>query len=84
MILKENPDGSNVRLRDVARIELGALTYQQDGTFNGKPASVIAAFQTPGSNALDVQKGILRTMEEVSKRFPPGIAYKSRSTRPRR
>lgn len=76
VILRENPDGSNVRLRDVARIELGALSYQQYGTFNGKPASVIAAFQTPGSNALDVQKGILATMDKVSKSFPPGIAYK--------
>ena len=76
VIIKENPDGTNVRVRDVGRVELGALTYQQDGTFNGKPASVIAAFQTPGSNALDVQKGILKTMEEAAKRFPPGIAYK--------
>ncbi len=76
VILRENPDGSNVRLRDVARIELGALTYQQYGTFNGKPASVVAAFQTPGSNALEVQKGILAAMDTLSKRFPPGIAYK--------
>jgi HAE1 family hydrophobic/amphiphilic exporter-1 len=76
VILRENADGSNVRLRDVARIELGALSYQQFGTFNGKPASVIAAFQTPGSNALDVQKGLLDAMDTVAKRFPPGIAYK--------
>jgi HAE1 family hydrophobic/amphiphilic exporter-1 len=76
VILKVNPDGTSVRIRDVARVELGALSYAQYGTFNGKPASVIAAFQTPGSNALEVQKGILKTMEEVSKRFPPGIAYK--------
>ncbi|HEY1536529.1 MAG TPA: multidrug efflux RND transporter permease subunit [Polyangiaceae bacterium] len=76
VILRENPDGSNVRLRDVARTELGALSYQQYGTFNGKPASVIAAFQTPGSNALDVQKGILAALETLAKSFPPGIAYK--------
>ena len=76
VILRENPDGSNVRLRDVARIELGALNYQQFGTFNGKPASVVAAFQTPGSNALDVQQAILKTMDELATRFPPGIAYK--------
>ncbi len=48
VIVRENPDGSNVRLKDVARIELGALNYQQYGTFNGKPAAVIAAFQIPG------------------------------------
>ena len=76
VILRENPDGSNVRLRDVARIELGALNYQQFGTFNGKPASVVAAFQTPGSNALDVQQAILKTMDELATRFPPGISYK--------
>src|SRR5262249_11499427 len=49
VVVRENPDGSNVRLKDVARIELGALNYAQYGTFNGKPAAVIAAFQTPGS-----------------------------------
>jgi len=76
VILRENADGSNVRLRDVSRIELGALSYQQYGTFNGKPACVVAAFQTPGSNALDVQKGILATMATLAKRFPPGVAYK--------
>jgi len=76
VILRENPDGSSVRLRDVARIELGALNYQQYGTFNGKPAGVVAAFQTPGSNALDVQKGVLAAMDDVAKRFPPGIAYR--------
>jgi HAE1 family hydrophobic/amphiphilic exporter-1 len=76
VILRENPDGSSVRLKDVAKIELGALTYQQYGTFNGKPAAVIAAFQTPGSNALDVAQGIRNTMDELAKKFPPGIEYK--------
>ncbi len=76
VIVRENPDGSNVRLRDVARIELGALNYQQYGTFNGKPAAVVAAFQIPGSNALDVAQGIRGQMEELQKRFPPGIDYR--------
>ncbi len=75
VVLKQNIDGSSVRLKDVARIELGALTYQQYGTFNGKPAAVIAAFQTPGSNALDVAKGIRDTMKTLAKRLPPGIEY---------
>jgi HAE1 family hydrophobic/amphiphilic exporter-1 len=75
IILRENPDGSNVRLRDVARIELGALTYQQYGTFNGKPAAVVAAFQSPGSNALEVARNIRSTMDDLAKRFPPGIVY---------
>ncbi|HTA18666.1 MAG TPA: efflux RND transporter permease subunit, partial [Polyangia bacterium] len=75
VLIRENPDGSSVRLRDVARIELGSLNYQQYGTFNGKPAAVIAAFQSPGSNALDVAENIRATMTELSKRFPPGISY---------
>ena len=54
VIVRENPDGSNVRIKDIARVELGALTYQQYGTFNGNPAAVIAGFQSPGSNALEV------------------------------
>src|SRR5450432_3817541 len=45
VIVRENPDGSNVRVKDIGRIELGALNYQQYGTFNGKPAAVVAAFQ---------------------------------------
>jgi HAE1 family hydrophobic/amphiphilic exporter-1 len=75
IILRENPDGSSVRLRDVGRIELGALTYQQYGTFNGKPAAVIASFQQPGSNALEVAQNIRATMADLAKRFPPGIEY---------
>jgi HAE1 family hydrophobic/amphiphilic exporter-1 len=71
-------------VKDVARIELGALNYQQYGTFNGQPAAVIAAFQTPGSNALDVAESIRKTMADLATRFPPGIKYESRSTRPRR
>src|SRR5580698_4097606 len=50
VVIRENPDGSAVRVKDVARVELGALTYQQYGTFNGQPAAVIAAFQTPAGN----------------------------------
>ncbi len=76
IIIREEADGSTVRVRDVARVELGALNYQQDGTFNGKAAAVVAAFQAPGSNSLQVARDIKATMEELSKRFPPGIAYK--------
>ncbi len=75
VIVRENPDGSNVRIKDVARVELGALTYQQYGTFNGNPAAVIAGFQSPGSNALEVADNVRKAMVELAKRFPPGIAY---------
>jgi hydrophobic/amphiphilic exporter-1 (mainly G- bacteria), HAE1 family len=76
VIVRQNPDGSNVRLKDVARIELGALNYQQYGTFNGKPAAIIAAFQSPGSNAIDVTDQVRKTMAELSTHFPPGVEYK--------
>ena len=75
VVVRENPDGTSVRLRDVAKIELGALNYQQYGSFGGKPAAIIAAFQTPGSNALDVARSIRDTMATLEKRFPPGVTY---------
>jgi HAE1 family hydrophobic/amphiphilic exporter-1 len=77
IVVRANPDGSQVRLKDVARIELGAQTYQQQGTFNGKPAGVVAVFQTPGSNALDVAKGIKSTFATLKKQFPPGLEYET-------
>jgi HAE1 family hydrophobic/amphiphilic exporter-1 len=75
IIVRENPDGSSIRLKDVARIELGALTYQQYGTFNGKPAAVVAAFQSPGSNALEVADNLRKAMADLATRFPPGVEY---------
>jgi HAE1 family hydrophobic/amphiphilic exporter-1 len=76
VIVRENPDGSAVRVKDIARVELGSLNYAQYGTFNGKPAAVVAAFQTPGSNALEVAENIRKTMADLATRFPPGIEYK--------
>jgi HAE1 family hydrophobic/amphiphilic exporter-1 len=76
VVVRENPDGSAVRIKDIARTELGSLNYQQYGTFNGKPAAVIAAFQSPGSNALDVAENIRKTMADLATRFPPGVDYK--------
>jgi HAE1 family hydrophobic/amphiphilic exporter-1 len=75
VVVRENPDGSAVRVKDVARVEMGALNYQAYGTFNGQPAAVIAAFQTPGSNALDVAESMRKTMADLATRFPPGIKY---------
>jgi HAE1 family hydrophobic/amphiphilic exporter-1 len=75
VVLRLNPDGSAVRLRDVARIELGAQTYTQIGRFDGKPTIVIAVYQTPGSNALAVANGVKRTIEELKQRFPSDVDY---------
>ncbi|MET0640469.1 MAG: multidrug efflux RND transporter permease subunit [Hyphomicrobium sp.] len=76
IVLRSNPStGAIVRLRDVARIELGALQYSSTAFFGKDPSVVLAVFQMPGSNALDLQERVLNKMQELSKRFPKGIAY---------
>src|SRR6201988_4214990 len=75
IIVRQNPDGSTVRLKDVSRIELGSLVYQQIGRYNGKPAVIIAVYQAPGSNALAVANKVKAQMEELKSRFPQGLEY---------
>jgi len=75
VIVRQNPDGSLVRLRDVARIELGSLNYQQIGTYNSKPAVIICIYQAPGSNALAVANQVKAQMLELKQRFPQGLDY---------
>jgi HAE1 family hydrophobic/amphiphilic exporter-1 len=74
--VRSNPDGSVVRLRDVARVELGALNYQQIGRVNGQQGCAIAVFQQPGSNALAVADGVKRVMTDLQTRFPDDLAYR--------
>ncbi len=76
IILRTNPNGSEVRLKDVARIELGTMLYNAVGRHDGKPAAVIAVFQIPGTNALNVADQIKKTMDDLSKRFPRDMEYK--------
>jgi len=76
IIVKANKDGSLVRMKDIARIELGLKTYDAFSRFDGKTAPVIAVYQSPGSNAVQVRKLCDQTMEELSKEFPQGITYK--------
>ena len=73
--IRTNPDGSTVRLSDVARVELGAQLYNVSGRFNGKAAANIAVYQLPGSNALDCANGVKKAMEEIKKSFPQGLDY---------
>src|SRR3984893_5382235 len=75
MVVRANADGSLVHLSDVARIELGALNYQQVSRVQGQPGSIIAVFQAPGSNALDVANGVKSAMAELKQRFPPDLDY---------
>jgi len=76
VIVRENPDGSMVRVKDIGRTELGSLNYQQYGAFNGNPAAIIAIFQAPGSNSLDVAEQVRATMKQLEASFPPGMQYK--------
>ncbi|MBS1166274.1 MAG: multidrug efflux transporter permease subunit [Proteobacteria bacterium] len=71
----DGPSGAVVRLKDVARIELGALQYSSSAFFGKDPTVVLGVFQMPGSNALALQAGVKAKMEELSKRFPAGISY---------
>src|SRR3954471_15546164 len=73
VIVRANPDGSVVRLRDVARMELGSVLYNAVGRLNGKSGAVIAIYQIPGSNALQVQQTVKKTMAEIEQRFPGGM-----------
>src|SRR5579862_6977314 len=75
VIVRQNADGSLVRLRDVARIELGSLNYQQIGTYNSKPAVIICVYQAPGSNALAVATQVKAQMADLKQRFPQGLDY---------
>ncbi|HEY6401277.1 MAG TPA: multidrug efflux RND transporter permease subunit [Blastocatellia bacterium] len=75
IVVRSNPDGSVVRLKDVARIELGALNYQQRSRMNGQPSATIAVFQAPGSNAIEVANGLKKTIAELKNRFPADLDY---------
>ena len=75
IVLRANPDGSIVRVKDVARIELGAQTYNMESRLNGKPCALVALYQMPGTNALDAADGAKNLMKELKKSFPPDLEY---------
>src|SRR3954451_7042530 len=75
IILRTTADGSQVRLRDVARLELGTMLYNAVGRHNSQPSAVIAIYQVPGSNALAVADQIKTTLAELSKRFPRDMEH---------
>ena len=75
IVVRANPDGSIVRMKDVARVELGAQKYNQIGRLNGHPAAIIAIYQLPGSNAIDTMNRAKQLMEELKKRFPQDLDY---------
>jgi len=76
IVVRATQDGGLVRVRDVARVELGAQDYSSVGRLNGKPCAIIAVYQLPGSNAVEAANGVKKLMAEVKQRFPTDIDYK--------
>ena len=76
IILRANPDGSIVRLKDVARVELGSRSYDLFGRVNGKPTTLLLVYLQTGSNALTTIRGVEQSMNEASAAFPPGISHR--------
>ncbi|MCG9759287.1 MULTISPECIES: efflux RND transporter permease subunit [Pseudoalteromonas] len=75
IIVRANPDGSTLRLKDVARVELGSKDYNFQGTINGKEAVLLGVFLQPGANALDVAKAVEAEIEQIKPQFPTGLAH---------
>ena len=75
IVLRANPDGSSVRLRDVARVEVGGESYNFSSRLNGKPSAAIGVQLSPTGNALQTSEGVRATMEELSRYFPSGLEY---------
>ncbi|HTX42808.1 MAG TPA: multidrug efflux RND transporter permease subunit [Acidobacteriaceae bacterium] len=75
IILRANPDGSVLHLRDVARVELGSQSYSLSARYNNAPAGMMAVYQLPGSNAVETARLVTQRMKELSTRFPAGMRY---------
>ncbi len=75
MIVRAYPDGSMVYLRDVARVELGAQSYNLQARWNGRPNTFLLTFLAPGANALDTVNRVQKEMERLARQFPAGVSY---------
>ena len=76
IVIRANPDGSTLRVRDVARIELGAANEDTESRLNGQPAVTMGIYLSPGANAVGVAAGVGRAMDELKTRFPEGVDYR--------
>src|ERR1700738_1379322 len=75
IVVRANPDGSFVRVKDIARIDLGAQTYNLKGKLNGQPAAIVACYQLPGTNAVKAAQGVRQLMAEAKQRFPADMDF---------
>jgi multidrug efflux pump subunit AcrB len=76
IVVRTNPDGSILRLGDVAQLQLGAANLDRETRFNGSPAAVVAIYQAPGANAIATLKAVRQRISEVEKSFPDDLAWK--------
>ena len=75
IVLRANPDGSLLRVRDVARVDLGAQNQDIEGRLNGEPAVAIGIYLSPGANAVQTAAQVRANLDRLSQRFPPGLKY---------
>src|SRR6201995_690301 len=75
IVVRSNPDGSMVRVKDVGRIELGGQNYALSGRLNGKPAAIVSLYQLPGSNAIAAADGAKKRIKELAEKFPADLDY---------
>lgn len=75
IVLRANPDGSIIRMRDVARVSLEASSYTTESGLNGKNAAILAIYMLPGANAMEVAENVKEAMKEISANFPEGLDY---------
>jgi len=75
IVVREAPNGGTVRVKDVARVELGAQSYALLSRFNGKPSAIVAVYQLPGSNAVQTVAGVRKLMAQMKQRFPQDVDY---------
>src|SRR4026208_2359527 len=75
IVVRANADGSFVRVKDIARIDLGAQTYNLKGRLNGQPAAILAVYQLPGTNAVKAAQGVRKLMAEAKQRFPADMDF---------
>ena len=75
IVIRANPDGSVLHLRDVARVELGTQTYNLTARYNNAPAGMMAVYQLPGSNAVQTAAAVTKRLQQLSATFPPGMKY---------
>jgi multidrug efflux pump len=75
IVVRANADGSFVRVKDIARIDLGAQTYNIKGRLNGQPSAIIACYQLPGTNAVKAAQGVRKLMTEAKQRFPGDMDF---------